>query len=863
VSTEGKKFKRKQFAFSGEWNPTDDPLAIGDENYTVLENLRYRKRSGLEAVEGYTKITTNPLTVQIIYCGDGTYCGETYCGAPKLPLAPGAYYKGRSGIQLRNLHTTKSRVLVQAENVGETGSAVLENLTAIPNQGNFESDILHEDESGAGLGRFAKWPGGHVAYCNGKESKIFAGDEKECDAFITSTAAILHEITNAVDYTDAVKNILQTAGHIAIIDATSKHWLIGSTRRLQGVKFYIKTPNTTPSVLFAKEWAGNSWDLLTIVDSTRTPGVSLAQTGTVTWPHTENTSKVKLFNGQLLYWYQFELSAGSAEIYHVTVDTGWQAIGDLWDGLYRVVGMFRFELSSFVYDATMDVNVETPAGADAAGSYTAKVGGLTSSEWIDIGLEGRTCALYIKMFEGESGYVNANAAVMTLQYWTGAVWQTVSGFFDGTSDGGKTLAKSGFIVWDPPDLDDEAVKNAYDSQLYYYRITVSATLSANVYIDLVQGIPTPQTLLPGYKFPFCFRGRPMLCCNLDTKEGNRVDFGIPESTEGFNGPDSSFGNEPLYFGGIEDLTCSCELYNRFGANIYHMGIFCKDTETYLLTGLDADDYEIRKISGAVGCPAPLTMDTMEMGYAMAEGVVRMVAGFMSYNGVYLFDAGVLEPITGNIACYFDKSDPRCINFSSIERCIGWMDPDKLEYNLGLCSGAGQTEINVWVVFNMVLKRWFLKVPVGSDAYPQAAFRVVDINGAQYVYGLRDSGYMMRLENGPTWDGEDIVQKVAFADQVPTESMWDITKIRHFKLLCESIAEDVSISVKHYADGEAATATLRSIAAKGSNRYVRDTQKFDKRGFSHQFELEVSTQSTEKGVPLLAYGYTYERLSEDY
>jgi len=840
VSTEGKKFKRKQFAFTGEWNPTDDPLAIGDENYSELENYRYRKRSGLEAVEGYTPINTSPMS-------------DT----------PGTYYKGRSGIQLRSPHTQKSRVLVQALNAAGTGSAVLENLAAIPDQGNFEASVLHVDESGTGLGRFAKWPGGHIAYCNGKESKIYAGDEKECDAFITSTAAIVHEITNAINYTDAVKNILDTSGNIAIIDATSKCWLVGSTRPLKGVKNYIKTPNTTTSTLTVKEWIGNAWSSLTITDNTAAGGVSQAQTGTVTWSHTKDSSKVKMLYGRLLYWYQFELSAGSAEISHVTLDAGWQNILDLWDGLYRVVGQFRFERSLFVHDATMDVNTETPAGADAAGSYTAKVGGLTSSEWIDGGLEESTCALYVKMFEGESGYVNANAAVMTLEYWTGTAWQAVSGFFDGTSEGGKTLAKTGFIVWDPPDLADEAVKNDYGSNFYYYRITVSATLSANVYIDLVKGVPSPQILLPGYKFPFMFRGRPMLCCNISSKQGNRVDFGISRSTEGFNGPDSSFGYEPLSFGGVEDLTCACELYNRFGANIYHMGIFCKDAETYLLTGNDADDYDIRKISSTVGCPAPLTMDTMEMGYAMTEGVVRNIAGWVSYSGPYLFDAGILEPITKNLACYFDKSDPRCINFDAIENCRGWMDPDNLSYVLGLCSGAGQTEINVWVAYDLVLKRWYPIKPAGSNAYPQAAFRVVDEDGAQYVYGLRDNGHMMKLENGPDWDGEAIVQKVVFADQVPTGSMWDIVTTRHFKLVCEAISEAATIEIKHYKDGEAAATELRSIAANGSNRYVRNTQKFEKKGWSHKFELQTSTSSVKKGVPLLAWGYTCEILQKDY
>lgn len=1033
-----------------------------------------------------------------------TFCAVSFSGSGNRAMTaylPGIYNKGRSAIQLVSPHTQKTRVLAQAMNEAEDESAVIENLTDIPDQGDFEGDILQVDDPDAGVGRFSKWPGGSIAYCNGKEAKVYAGDEKECDSFMSATGAIVDDIPDAIDFSKPVKNLLVTPGNVAVLgggvdsdtklllhcngangsttivddgdtghsplvgggaeidtdyskyggasvkmtgatdyiyvpdhddwymaadlytidffirfnrqvnlesygmfgqrvdgnnrvsfwqnmlggiikefwlqyndggtlvnlgpfdatakimlyqwhhialirgwgedsnkhavtvdggalplrygtaDTTSDDWpqlaadlelgrtrpdgttyysrawwdeirvskgrarwtqnftppamahgsgrrifVLGSTRPLQGGKFYINAPNTVTSTLTVKEWNGAIWSELPIVDYTRKElggGKSLAKTGKVTWPLTDATSKVKLLENQLLYWYQFELSAGDVEIYHVTLDAGWQDVRDIWDGLFRVVGRFKYKLGADELDGTLQVNIETPAGVAAADSYAVDLGGMLSTDWFDVGLEERTCALYIKMFEGESGQVNTVASVMTLEYWDSEGWVAASGFYDGTAVSGATLGKTGYITWDYPEKGQEAKRNEYGAKLSYYRIKISVTLSANVLVDIVQGIPAPMDPVPVYKFPFMFRSRPMLCGAIGEKEGSRVDFGITGSTEGFNGYDSSFGLNALYFGGSEDLSCACELYNRFGANIYHMGVFCKDNETYLLTGYNADNYTIRKISGSVGCPAPLTMDTVEMNYGMTEGVIRNVAAWLSYSGPYLFDAGVLEPITGSMKCYFDKTDSRCINFAAIERCSGWMDPDNLVYNLGLCSGAGQTEINVWICYDLILKRWFRKVPKGTDfEYPQAALRVIDVDGAQYVYGFRDNGYMMRLEDGAIWDGEDMEQKVTFADQIPTKNMWDYVTTRHFKLICESISEAVNITGKHYKDGEATGKDLRTIAANGANRYVRDTQKFEEKGWSHKFELEAITTTTVKGVPLLAWGYTFEITQED-
>ena len=1061
MAQEGKKRRHKQQFFTGEWIPDEDPLKIGEENYADIQNLRF-KDVGVEGVLGYSKINTSVM--------DATY------------------QKGRAGIQLRSPYSGQSRVLVQAYNAALSAAQVLENKTTVPNQGNFEATELHTDASGAGRGRFARWPLGNVAYCNGKESQIYAGDELRCSGFINydpdgdfrydfseiitneetdatnvatlarvsasvdaNTKLLLHldnNVTDAVgthtpvnngsmafsttnkvfgthaaipegtddyihvpDHADfdfsggtftvdlrvkldalpgsgkrfalyqhetagtgndwfeiyidengavwarvcednagspdyvvslnTVNGVISagTAYHIEVVesgndwyifvDGTRKAYasdasrcadytgnvqigyngdgagnyldgmidetrvsdaarhtsdfdppgaaygaatnityaLLGSTRPLKGFKAYIGTANTTAGTLNVQYWNGTGYvGVSNLSDGTASGGVPLAQTGTVSFDSTASAAKVKAEDSIVLYWYRITITDCDATttIYQITANAPFQAIKDVWDGVERVAISFQVYDNSTYNDYTLNVLAADYSSANNATFAALNSLGAGPTDYFVCGFDERMMGIAFTLIGGS---VNTNAAILTVSYWDGDDWQALGGAIDGTLEGNVSFRKSGVVTWDPP-ADNTEFRTTISKEvpLYYYKFEFSAALSADVKLDYVGGITAQRNLSGQYKFPFMFQNRPMLCGKLGAKEGHRVDYGMANAADVHNGEDSSAGSYgPLYFGDSgEDLVAACEVYNRFGSSIYNIGIFCKLTETYTLEGYSPSTWQPKKITDKVGCVAWQTMDTAEVAFSMATDATRNIAAWLSFSGPVIFDGATFLVIKGRISNYFKKGESECINWDAVDNAVGWLDPEYSEYNLCIPTGSNTTP-NVWLVIDLVRRKWFRKVPnATADQYVQAALKVVDTNGEQYIYGLRDNAYMMRLENGNDWDGQEISCLIKSSDQIPSGDVWDYTKVSHVKLLAATVTEDTDVTVKHYTDGEASGVTVITLAADASNRYTRKTQQLSQEGngYSHTFEISFSTGSTSRGVPLLGWGFMYEVIRED-
>jgi hypothetical protein len=330
------EWKDTMYRFDGSWMPDVDGALIGATNYQTLENLRY-KDSGLEGVNGYTKRNATAITT---------------------------YTNIRTGHQLRTNQSQDSYILVNAVDSGDQGRVYV-NRTAPGSAGNFDStskfdtsgNAYFEDNSSGLIGRFSDAPQGNVGYCNSEESMIFGGDEQRVAAVFSCT-------TNALalpkDVTSAVNNSLHTATtDLFTWDQTDRPFtLVMTSRPIQALKVYVDDPNVSGSTLSVKTWTGAAFSADIIdVDGTKTGGAALAQTGTITLDdHTDGTSKLKHYEELYLYAYMIELSAGSADIYHITVDYAFQSVKDVWDGVYRQPIQWQALDGTEYYDYTLQVN---------------------------------------------------------------------------------------------------------------------------------------------------------------------------------------------------------------------------------------------------------------------------------------------------------------------------------------------------------------------------------------------------------------------------------------------------------------------------------------------------------------------------
>jgi hypothetical protein len=861
---DGDELQDAQYTFDGKWLPDLDPSLIGPENYTTLENLRYKDK-GLEGVSGYTTVNSTALTT---------------------------YVNIRNGHQLRTTHTKPSYVLAHAID-GSGNGRVYQNQTAIGSQGDFESTQLHSDASANLVGRFSDAPQSNVVYCNGEESMIWAGEETRIAA-----AFLVDDATgaNPVDVTDAINTSLQTTNNFATINKAAQEFLVlMTTRPLKGFKFYIKTPNATTSTLTAKYWSGSAWVAVgSPVDNTDSGGIALAQTGTFTFTDTDGSVKPKHFQELYLYAYLFELSAGSAEIYQITANAAFQTIKDVWDGVYRQPIQFQYYDNDHYEDFTLHVNqssdVNIPIGGELKGLVAVE-------DHVIIMFEEQQTAIKLIML---GGLVNEAASVMTVKYWNGTSYAAVADLDDDTDVSGDTLAKTGLISWTVPTTEEK--QTLFGSVGYAYEITFSADLTTgtDVTIDLCYGIPTQKTV-SSFDFSVLYKNRLMLGSFSAGNEGNRMDFSANNAPDVFNGTDSSNdGAQSLYFGNETKLTCGTQLYNRFGSNIFAMLLVFKESETYLLTGDTPSSFKIFPVSLNTGCPAPLTLATAEVGFEAGGGLQRQVAIWCSHAGPMMFDGAVVKPIHG-VDLYFDPSETEFVEWDNMDKARGWVDNTFKEYNLLLPSGSGQTINNVWLVYDLVRKKWFKK-DTGTETMPQSGWRVMHTTGEQGVYGGLTNGKVVELEEGTSWAatyadptaGSTIDQKVRTGDFFPSNNIWDEVLIRKFKIICEKLtsATDIVLSVSFYEnsatsassvvfqDSDAGIGTavdfedmdvdsdgvletqwasapaITFVLNIGSDRLLRLIKDLNQLGWTHSFEFSVSTTTIGKGWKPIAWGIRY-------
>lgn len=638
---------------------------------------------------------------------------------------------------------------------------------------------------------------------------------------------------------------------------TQRRFYLLSTRPLQGFKAYLSSANTETSTLTGYEWTGKSFSELTLTDGTSSSGISMAQDGIVSFSTTENTCKPWHFEGLYLYAYMFELSAGGAELYYVTVDAPFQDIVDVWDGVERLPIEFQMwdDSDGNWDDWTLSVNQESsnlyPIGAELDDGADA----MQAADYLFVGFDERVTAIRYEII-GERA--NTAAAQPTVYYWSGTAWVTVGDVVDTTATRKTdfiTLQQTGILSWNPPAEEDEAKQTLFGRNGYYYKIQHDAALagsgsSPDLVIDLVTGIPAQYTV-PPFVFPAKFENRLFLFGYKEGKEGSRADFCLPSAPDVWNGELSSMnGLQSLYFPGSGDVVAATELYNRYGSGVITMLLVLKPTKTFALTGSDPEDFKIYPVSENIGCVAPLTLATAEMGYQIAQGIKRNIALWLSHAGLVIFD-GTTPTIIKGVENYFDPTKSECVNYAAIDRARGAYSPRYSTYYLGLPT-AGSTEINTILAYDLTRNKWY---EIDPGTYWQAIWPMFDTDGNRYLYGGIDTGYMLRLNNGTSWAGTGIQAIVETGDFLPF-NIWNQGRMRRVKVLATRIDEDVDLNVYHYADtaDDDSTVDMTLDLNSGSNRLTWNTTDFSAESYLfHRFKFSTTTSSTDD-LTLLGWGY---------
>jgi hypothetical protein len=781
---------KKEIPFSGKWI-TAEPASIG-MNFRTLTNMRYTDTHA-KSVLGMTKINVADLINAV-------------------------YLKVRNAFHFKKSQPSESHILMQAYNAALTAAAVFQNTATIPNTGSCASAALWTDSAGFGLGRFSDAPDGQVIYCNGVDACIWGGAEMKVGALITTNTALSAAAdipVSPMDYSDYANNTKMSESFT--VGGSTKSFLIGSPRPAQGAKLYIKTANTTANTLVVSESSATNFNALTVTaDGTRVGGTtSFGHTGLISWASAVATTKPRYFEGVNAYWYQFTIDNGSAEIYHITLDLPFQPIIDTWDGIYRDITRF-FKFTTVPTDNTTNVlkedfeATETSTYCDLASFGT--FGGTANYLIVQFGEKVTGLQIGIPV-----GYANATAsAVMSVDYWDGANYQNIASAVDGTNDGATSFAKTGVVYWNNSAVTGEQ-KRSYNNgpTLYTYRLHFDKTLSASCRVEYIAGI-TANKEINYYKFPVFAQGRVLLCCDM-SGEKNKAICSSKYMPQVYNGEDSV----DVYFGEEGELTCGTELFSQYGSSLYSLVLMFKNNESWVMAGQDIAQWADNTflLSSSIGCADPLTLKTINLHAEPGAGVNRSLAIWRGPNGVYMSDGRAPIPIHGDIKEYFDPES--AIYIPSDGTAVAFIDPVHQEYHLIL---NATTE----VVYDIARNKWF---SIDRVSHLRCGVTVHDTAGKAYTYGFLDTGYMERLENGTTFDGEDIAWITHFGD-MPLAGLDKESLLETVTLFTVAKANDITCT--HYLD-TSSTGTAKTMDHTDTNRLA--TPFFDEKlnGYFHSLK----------------------------
>lgn len=833
---------------------SDDPLAIGD-NYQKLVNLRPGERHP-KAIAGMTKITATALTFSDdsnrpakirnaihfvkeepfeshivveaynylenslkLYKLDGTVPNADDFGTVLYTIASGwasgGYAKGSLVFPTTNNGYYYECILTGTTGATEPTWPTTELETVL------DGSCTWVCRKGSLHGMFSVTDTGELIYSSNNKLLIWPGDEHKVGAVINCTNAAWPmpdpETYDMFDVTTQMLNTLTDDENIFIVTGLNStgggnydaYVFVGSPYQLRGIKPYIQNPVSEPATgsCTSAYWNGTTFNTVTNTDGTASNTHTLSNTGEIVFStDTVGVAKQTLAFGMMLYWYRFKFSnvpnTGTRPIiYYISVLASMQPISDIWDGTpVPIVSAWENPDANKYYDVSENIaktdDVITPYydGASLAWHHipttVLKLDNFKITDNLYFGSHVRLCGFKIKLAKNQNSVSvrNSNTATISIKYFNGTSFTSVSFTWDGTSQDGVSLWQTGTVIFTPPAANNEfktCINN--DSEFYYYKITWSAALDNDVIIDEVLGIPAPVNL-NGNERAFTAQGRLFLV------KGNTL------SCSPVNRPTVHNGSEHASFviGDDNEITGGGQLFNIQGSDYHSPILVFKKTATYLLVGT-GPSWTRHDLSMYDGLAAPDTLCIINIPVGI-PGLASTIAIGQGTKCVFICDGHAPKPVSRDIEQYFDARNSACIPANMIDKSVGFIDYENLEYHWLFASGAGQTTLNKEMVLSLknIDKGWF--EIVRENSILQYGVSVSDQYKRKYTYGMCDDGHVKRLEYGNTFDGNHIECIMWPGDITMTGNKSVKTKIENLQLI--SMAKTVTaenISCDHYCD----------------------------------------------------------------
>ncbi len=507
-----------QITLDGKLITSPDATTIG-KNYQTLTNLRYAKPTNTpKGVGGMTKINNT-----------------TALANPKI----------RNGIHYKKEQPMESHVLVQAYDSNDANPKVYQNTTAIPNQGDFSATVLHTDTSGGGKGRFSHAPNGQVAYCNGKDSCLWGGDEMKVSKFINFNP----DSSFKYDFTKQVQNSLTDSLHRATLTNVTSTGLDSNTMLLLhcdgtdgGTTFTDDSP-TTPHTVTANGNAqldtafkkfgtasgllDGTGDYLSIPDdadfdlSGGNFTIELwGRKGTLPPIGTYYSQGTDANNYSRFYFdgtdLKFEIYSAGSAVVSLSVSlvalptTRWWHLaivenGNNWYlfvfGMLKATATDTNRAANYTGSVAIGAFNDNATISDYINGWFDEVRVSNIARWIadftpetEAYTTNDTTYLYLgstrplKGYKAYIGTANATSGAQTGYKWDGSDWSALTNLTDGTASGGVSFAQTGSVTFDS--TESTAKVKAIDGVvLYWYRFTITSCDNATTITQITVDAP--------------------------------------------------------------------------------------------------------------------------------------------------------------------------------------------------------------------------------------------------------------------------------------------------------------------------------------------------------------------------------------